>query len=97
MDFVFPNQHNQHNQYQNNQFYGANKMYEDEHENEEHLEHQDIPRKQYQLAYEVEYTPNIVRWVKSNYLTHIKGEQHTVLIGGYDHCNKYYLETLIYG
>eukprot|EP01083_Nonionella_stella_P115416 342153_1 len=60
-------------------------------------EHQELSRKEYWKEYELDYTPNIVRWLKSNYLQHMKGEQRAILIGGYNHCGKYYLQTINYG
>ena len=57
----------------------------------------EIPRDDFRQSVELPYQPTIVRWVKSNYLQQIKGEQHTVLVGGYDHCDRYHLQTLMYG
>ena len=58
---------------------------------------QELKRSDYLKEYELDYTPNIIRWIKSNYLQHIKGEQHTVLVSGYNHCNDNFLQTFNYG
>lgn len=72
---------------------------ENNHQNGGHYRHDqsDLSLGEYLQEIELHYTPNIVRWMKSNYFQHIKGEQHTVLIAGYDHCDKYYLQTINYG
>lgn len=58
---------------------------------------QELKRSDYLKEYELDYTPNIIRWIKSNYLQHIKGEQHTVLVSGYNHCNDNFLQIFNYG
>ena len=63
----------------------------------EPMQPEEIPREDFHLSTELPFQPNIVRWVKSSYLQQIKGEQHTVLVGGYDHCERYHLQTFMYG
>jgi len=79
--------------------YQDDPMFDAEAENEPIYENddEDLPRKEYWQEYELDFTPNIVTWMKSNYVQHIKGQQHTVLVGGYNHCNEYFLQTLNYG
>ena len=67
----------------------------DNHNHNNNIE--ELKRTDYLKEYELDYTPNIIRWIKSNYLQQIKGEQHTVLVSGYNHCNDNFLQIFNYG
>ena len=101
INFVFNQGGYNDNEYNHNSnVYEENGMYaEDNGHDEQYIDHEEekeLLRKDYLQECELDYTPNIVRWMKSNYLQHIKGEKHTVLVGGYDHTRNY-LQTFTYG
>jgi len=73
-------------------------MHEEPVQDVEEEEEQDAepPKRDYLKECELDYTPNVVRWMKANYLQQIKGEQHTLLVSGYNHCCNY-LQAFMYG